>query len=554
MTTPKLLLSKLLRHSRSLHILSSSSTSSSSTCISSLCSSYCLPTTQFHNRTPHIPLINLCTPRCFSTHDANVNLEPDSVSTRLDVSELGLSTSQIGEQIISSADSILPVRALISMLDGYHDLSGFPWWIVIGSTTLALRMALFPLLILQLNKLNRIAELFPKLPPPLPPPLSERSFKDQFMLFWNERRAVGCPSFLWFMAYISIQFPCFLLWMTTVRKMSLDHHTGFECGGALWFQNLSELPHGVYGSIFPLTIAGLHFVNVQISFQTATTGKVSGLLGFLVKSYKFYLDVMTLPILVAAFCVPQGSSVYWLTNSLLSLIQQLCLNDPNVRHHLGLPEMRDLVTAKDDRDVVAPLTFSKSSDKQRKLPVRNRSPNELVMLSVQLFEKKHKERAIQLLRLALDKDPENVRALIIMGQTQLQDGMLAEAIEHLEHAISRLFLQGYPTETEEVDLLIVASQWAGSCYVQQGKYAEALIHFERLGRIKEPEDSRSKSHYYDGLVMLASALSHEDRKAEAAKYLRRAVAYNPSYNVYLEELENEDNFATDLVNSRRGDY
>lgn len=42
-------------------------------------------------------------------------------------------------------------------------------------------------------------------------------------------------------------------------------------------------------------------------------------------------------------------------------------------------------------------------------------------------------------RLALDKDPENVRALIIMGQTQLQDGMLAEAIEHLEHAISRVW-------------------------------------------------------------------------------------------------------------------
>lgn len=41
-------------------------------------------------------------------------------------------------------------------------------------------------------------------------------------------------------------------------------------------------------------------------------------------------------------------------------------------------------------------------------------------------------------RLALDKDPENVRALIIMGQTLLQDGMLAEAIEHLEHAISRV--------------------------------------------------------------------------------------------------------------------
>lgn len=63
-------------------------------------------------------------------------------------------------------------------------------------------------------------------------------------------------------------------------------------------------------------------------------------------------------------------------------LQQLCLNDPNVRHHLGLPGMRDLVTAKDDRDVVAPVTFSNSSHKQRKISVRNRSPNELVMVSV----------------------------------------------------------------------------------------------------------------------------------------------------------------------------
>ena len=55
-------------------------------------------------------------------------------------------------------------------------------------------------------------------------------------------------------------------------------------------------------------------------------------------------------------------------------------------------------------------------------------------------------------------------------------------------------------------------------------------------------------------IWFCSALSHEDRKAEAAKYLRRAVAFNPSYKVYLEELENEDSFASDLVNSRRGDY
>lgn len=35
-------------------------------------------------------------------------------------------------------------------------------------------------------------------------------------------------------------------------------------GGTLWFQNLTEYPHGVVGPILPLLIAGLHFANVQV--------------------------------------------------------------------------------------------------------------------------------------------------------------------------------------------------------------------------------------------------------------------------------------------------
>lgn len=66
----------------------------------------------------------------------------------------------------------------------------------------------------------------------------------------------------------------------------------------------------------------------------------------------------------------------------ISPLQQLCLNDPNVRHHLGLPEMMDLGTTKDARNVVAPVTFSNLTHKQHKISVRNRSPSELVMVSV----------------------------------------------------------------------------------------------------------------------------------------------------------------------------
>jgi hypothetical protein len=30
-----------------------------------------------------------------------------------------------------------------------------------------------------------------------------------------------------------------------------------------------------------------------------------------------------------------------------------------------------------------------------------------------------------------------------------------------------------------------------------------MVHLERVGSLKEPEEARSKVHYYDGIVLLA---------------------------------------------------
>ncbi|KAL2243118.1 UNVERIFIED_CONTAM: ALBINO3-like protein 3, mitochondrial [Sesamum indicum] len=212
-----------------------------------------------------------------------------------------------------SDDPFLPVQALISLLDAYHDATDFPWWIIISSSTVAMRLALFPLVVLQLKKLKRIGEVLPKcedglllshgliggeaecscywlnrkemvfrnvtydlflscssliVPPPFPPPLSGRSFRDQIALFWKEKKAAGCPSVFWFISSFTFQVPCFFLWIMSIRRMSLDHHPGFDSGGFLWLQDLTGYPHGVLGPIFPLIIAGLHFTNVQSVFFT----------------------------------------------------------------------------------------------------------------------------------------------------------------------------------------------------------------------------------------------------------------------------------------------
>ncbi|XP_049380141.1 ALBINO3-like protein 2, chloroplastic [Solanum stenotomum] len=491
--------------------------------------------------------------RSFSTGDSRIgSISDDSVVTQYENTDL-----LISENISAGVEeSILPVRALISLLDGYHDLTGFPWWIIIVSSTVALRLTLFPFVLLQLHKLKRIGELFPKLPPPLPPPMSGRSLRDQLKIFFKEKRAAGCPSFFWYFASLTVQVPCFLLWITTIRRMSLHHHEGFDCGGILWFQNLTEIPSGVLGPVFPLLIAGLHYINVQVSFQKSSVEKMSGFVGLIAKFYKKYLEVLTLPILFITFNMPQGSLVFWLTNSSMTVIQQLSLNHPNVRKKLGLPQKDPQLEAAHQKELgnTGEIKIDPSKN-QSEISVQNLSPHELVNLSIKLLAGGRKDEAMSFLRLAIAKDPENVRALLIVGQTLLQDGSLPEATEYLERTIAKLLLKENQMEIEDVDLLILSSQWAGVACIRQGKMGEGLAHLERIATLKEPDDPKSKAHYYDGLVLLSSTLINVGRKNDAINYLQMATAYDESYKEFLQQCENEeDDITSDLVTSRRGDY
>lgn len=477
-------------------------------------------------------------------------------SRHFDSSRYCLSFSRrfsVHADISEPEEVFLPVRALISLLDTYHDLTGFPWWVIISSSTVAMRLALFPVIILQIKKLKRIGELLPKIPPPFQLPLSERSFSDQISSFWKEKKAAGCPSFFWFISSFAIQVPCFFLWVMSIRKMSLDYHPGFDCGGISWFLNLTENPHGVFGPIIPLFIGALHFTSVQVSSQQTTLQHSPGLLGLLVKWYSIYLQLLTLPIMFVAFNVPQGSLVYWLTNSSLSLIQQLCLSHPHVIQYLGLPKKNVPAVASNN----GKRGYSGAADililtKQGEIPAQSLSPEELVSFSIKILTDGHKDTAIKLLRLALEKDPGSIRALVIIGQTLLHKKQFSAATECLENAISKLLVAGQPTGVEEVNLLILSSQWAGIAQLQQEKMEEGLRHLERIAQLKEPEDSKNKAHYYDGLFLLSSILLNTGQKAEALKHLQKVAVYDPRYNVYVEGLENDvDDFAVHLTGGRR---
>ncbi|XP_019101851.1 PREDICTED: ALBINO3-like protein 3, mitochondrial [Camelina sativa] len=132
---------------------------------------------------PSIPL-GLLQTRFFSTPS-----DMDSELTRLrDVSIDGFGSNGHGLELGDLSQDLIGAgvsnydyltRPAISLLDSYHDLTGLPWWVVIASSTVAFRTALLP--------------------------GSGRSVIDQFKLFRKERKAIGCPSFLWVPAYLSIQ-------------------------------------------------------------------------------------------------------------------------------------------------------------------------------------------------------------------------------------------------------------------------------------------------------------------------------------------------------------
>uniref|UniRef100_A0A2C9VCV2 Uncharacterized protein n=1 Tax=Manihot esculenta TaxID=3983 RepID=A0A2C9VCV2_MANES len=172
MGIPKLLLSHL-RRSRAVSSLNSLSRAYVSHFLinpTPLLSQAPIPS---HNpRGPHyanaFTSFHLFNNRSFSTRsDDDLEFFADSVTmSGVESKPPEFAVNEVAEAVVKGStggeESILPVRALISLLDGFHDLTGLPWWIVIISATVSMRVLLFPLLVLQLNKLKRISELLPK--------------------------------------------------------------------------------------------------------------------------------------------------------------------------------------------------------------------------------------------------------------------------------------------------------------------------------------------------------------------------------------------------------
>ncbi|TKW19984.1 hypothetical protein SEVIR_4G055900v4 [Setaria viridis] len=472
-------------------------------------------------------------------------------------SAAGAAADAVGGAAGATADGVggvseLAVSTMSDLMDGFHSLTGLPWWITISLSTVAMRLLILPALMVQLQKTAKIGQIIQKVSTSLPPPQPGSNLREQYTLFWRKRKELGCPSFLWNFAYFSVQFPCFILWMMSIRSMCLNNHPGFDNGGILWFHDLTEFPHGTLGPIFPILVAGLHYLNVQISFQGSQIKHHPGIFGLLAKYYRIYLDILTIPLFLIAYVVPQGSLVYWTTNGLFSVAQQLSLRNGAVRKLLGLPDIRAQVGYRAEKSPLeGPKMMQRSlledADLQTKLapsdngsasesatPMEGNisessSPEELLEQALQYLGTGRRDQAIPLIRTAVERNPDLSTALIGMGQTLFSNRLFPEASECFKHAIEKI--------QEDDPLLVLALFGAGLSHERQGDNEMAIKLLQRIAELKEPEKPINKTCYFQGMVILGSILSREGRNSEAAKYLQMAIAYDPSVERLLKECE-----------------
>ncbi|XP_066380089.1 ALBINO3-like protein 2, chloroplastic isoform X5 [Miscanthus floridulus] len=434
----------------------------------------------------------------------------------------GAAADAVGGAAGATADGVggvseLSVSTVLDLMDGFHSLTGLPWWMTISFSTVAMRLLILPALIVQLQKTAKIGEVFRKLSTSLPTPQPGNNFREQYALFQKKKKELGCPSFLWNFAYFSVQFPCFILWMMSIRSMCLNNHPGFDNGGILWFHNLSEFPHGTLGPIFPILVAGLHYLNVQISFQGSQIKDHPGIFGLLAK----------------------GSLVYWTTNSLFSVAQQLSLRNDAARKLLGLPDTRAQRPLLEDADMQS-MSSDKGTASESTAPnfvmesmegniSVSSSPEELLEQALQYLGTGCRDQALPLIRTAVERNPDLSVALIGMGQTLFSNKLFPEAAVCFEHAIPKI--------QEDDPLLVLAYFGAGLSNERQGDNETAIKLLQRIAELKEPEKPINKTCYFQGMLTLGSILSREGRNPEAAKYLRMAIAYDPSVERLLKECE-----------------
>ncbi|KAL5018721.1 hypothetical protein ScPMuIL_004443 [Solemya velum] len=248
-----------------------------------------------------------------------------------------------------------PIRFAQNVLEGFHDMTGLPWWAALPLTTFIMRTVItLPITVYSHKVQHKVQALRPEVQQ-----LSERLKTEVAyatkMYNWSPKYSKlkyrvtlkklirdlyirdNCHPAKQFLI-LWVQLPLWVSMSFALRNMSgCLAIQGFKSEmlcpalateGALWFSNLA-VPDATF--LLPLTFGIINLINVEIGTLRLEepTKLMKGITWFLRG-----IIVMMVPI---GSIVPSCMCLYWTSSSLFGLTQNLALKLPRVRRAVGIP-------------------------------------------------------------------------------------------------------------------------------------------------------------------------------------------------------------------------
>lgn len=253
----------------------------------------------------------------------------DATASIADTAGAAAATTDVVTAEAASSFSDTLLQPALALLNTVHDVTGLPWWLAIGTATLAIRTLLLPVTLMTMRNSARMGALKDEIAErreavmvavragDRPAAADRQKDMQQFM-----RNAGVTP--LKVLAGPLVQFPIFISFFVGLRRLSQADPT-FATGGVAWFVDLA-----VRDPIFVLP--------VLCGFSLVTMTELGGDSGSTQLSPQMKMGMRAIAVLSVpmTYWFPSAVFCYWIPNNLFSIGLGAALRTKPTRKLLGL--------------------------------------------------------------------------------------------------------------------------------------------------------------------------------------------------------------------------
>lgn len=237
---------------------------------------------------------------------------------------------------LAKEDVWAPTRALQWIIENVHEVTGLPWWGSIMLTTLGIRTATLPIMLMQIKNTHRLSAARPEVEALVehlkeeqargnPNAMSE--YQTRVAAVWAKHKANPLKS----VATLLVQMPLFIGFFSALRGMAAAKVPSLTEGGMWWFTDLT-VPDATYA--LPILASLTFLLTVEVGAADGMEGQPDKMKS----KMKNIMRVVALIIVPFSGNMPASVFMYWTASNAFSLLQTSVLKIPGVKQALGLPK------------------------------------------------------------------------------------------------------------------------------------------------------------------------------------------------------------------------